>query len=1117
MICRKCGRELRAGAQRCPYCGTVVPAPGRRTETAFNWELKESSGSANARPREKKSELTFDWNTDKRANTGASTSTHTGRAGFQEENRWREPEEARQLFTFDKAHEKLQKQVNQKVDTIAAEKPAPVIERERRDDLFVLPSDMTMDDFSDLLGDSIVQESDSVLVVNRQAPPLKPQQRQTEPSRQTPPAVEPMKTAEPVLQQSAPETERPVVIFPPPETTPAPYAPVQTAAPKPAAPVQPPIPPVQEFRPVREIRPPKRKKQRSPEDQAYDPFKGQTFLQVPEIPAFLSGVRREREPALSFVSEPESADVEKASSEFGLGTLWNLIGNAAPEESAEERVPSLTAIDPGYTPEEEERAIANFQNLINAEEAFSASVARFTFMSEEESEKASQAWQRWEELSNEPELSFQSLEEEYRESKGKSDSASKPVEKDTLAEDSEEASAESRVNDGTAAENVSVSSEAEIEKAPVKDETETPETDKFVAGEEAEEKAEDEAAASAGKVRKAVDLVRKTAGRAAAVAAESVRSLDSEEGEDDEELDRGVFTGLSLSMEEPEDTASGRSSSAGRGKKKPRELNIRINEPTGTQVKVRTEEVELSEQAVNLRDTQQVDFGKLKEGPKSVKVQVEVNHTSSNSSVEVTRSDDGSTVVRTVEGGTEKEHLYDASGEDLLYRGPEEEAFWQRKEVPATKMTLEDIFSPEMMDFMGRWESEEEQHRAKGLETVVRAPDLSSEEAMEQILVSEPETEEEPAETGITEKPEAEEFPEESAVDAEASVEESMEESIEAKSAESAGAETENTVTETESETEPETDTETVENQDTDEAAVSEDVESASEPSAAEAEVEAGTEAGKIQSGQEQTSEESSEETRTTETLETPADEKTEPYGNLSAAAPSVHTSEKIEEMMEAEADGQDETPVQVGEEGRFKRAGKINFKYKKMRAKPEAIPVEADSEPEETIPGFPEEPVVERVEEEPEEGELQGLFESLTSIRNRIAEAIDPGEEEESRVAEEKEKAAAKTAPAVREKEPEADVSEESVSETKEESRWSAASIMKIVIYVLLVAIIIEFVVIGTRLFFPNSQGAVLIHRIEQKILGEDILSTISTDSFTLDGAEVVLPDLDQPEEKLG
>ena len=1031
MNCRKCGRELRAGAQRCPYCGTVVPAPGRQTGSGFNWDLTDSSDFQNSRPKEKKSDMTFDWNTEKPANVNKIN------AGFQEENRWKEPEEASQLFTFDLEHEKLQKQVDRKVEDIAAEKPAPAIERERRDDLFVLPSEMTMEDFSDLLGESIVQESDSVLVVSRRDPRI-----ERPPLREVPPAIDPAEAKEAEKPSTIAEKTIPVVT---PERNEVPKVPAGTEQSVPLTVV---MPAAEERKP----QPKKERKQRSPEDQAYDPFIGQELLQVPEIPPFLMRFRPEPQPSLMFADGSEAA--ESTATPFDLGTIRNFMGNTSPDEVQVERGPSLADIDPGYTPEEEKRAIENFQNLIDAEEEFSKSVTQFTFMSEEESKRADQAWNRWAEISNEPKISFESLEEEYRKLRDTGELSVIAIDEENNPESEK---TEKLADDAISAVESEVATEtAEIENEPAPE-------------------AEKEEAVSSGRVRKAVNLVRKTAERAAAVAEESVKSLVSEDNEDEEDLDRGVFPGLSSPIGTVEPG------------KKPRELNIRINEPTGTQVKVRTEEYVLSEQAVNLRDTQQVDLGVLKEGPKSVKVQVEVNHSSSSSSVEVTRSNDGSTLVKTVEEATGKEHLYNASGEDLLLQVPENQSFWDNHEMPATRMTITDIFSPEMREFKNEWEAEEEQRRAEGLETVVLAPDRSP-EAMEEFLAREMEaTESADADIDISEETEVAETLPEKPDDTETEAAEEITEKIPAEE------QSESVLPD--------------ENEEAGETEVLQEEEKSSEIDSDQSETE------------ESISQESSDEQRIEETpdaLDIPEAEKEEqaesPETGLQDSGSTDMPSDQILEETSEEAEKlemeQDADSVQANEESHFKRAGKIQFNYRKTEPQPEIIPAEEEEESSGELQKDPDAIEEKSLEAEPETEELQGLFNSLNNIKNKIADAIGAGEDDGKP---DKKNSAGETEVIPEAKEDQGDIPEGKTTKNKEESRWSAAFFMRIIIYILIVAIVIEFAVIGIKLFAPNSQGAVLINRIEKTIAGEDILSTISVDSYLPDTESIEVPELDQ------
>ena len=262
MNCKKCGRVLRAGDTFCPYCGTAVSASGGSAGSGFNWNLANDSPKPG--PTVKKPDIRFDWNMEK------PVSADAGMPVTQQESRWSEPEEAKQLFTFDKEHAALQKQVDQKVDKIAAERPAPAVQRERREDLFVLPSDMTMDDFSDLLGESLVRESKRVLVVN---PRDEEQQAVSSNIYQADPLGDSVQ-----VSASVPE------IMPEQEIR-EPENPVQESPVMPDFSVEeiPRIPPKRKIKKV--------PKQRSAEDRAYDPFTGKEYLTFTAFPGFLDGQR----------------------------------------------------------------------------------------------------------------------------------------------------------------------------------------------------------------------------------------------------------------------------------------------------------------------------------------------------------------------------------------------------------------------------------------------------------------------------------------------------------------------------------------------------------------------------------------------------------------------------------------------------------------------------------------------------------------------------------------------------------------------------------------------------------------------------------------------------------
>lgn len=136
--------------------------------------------------------------------------------------------------------------------------------------------------------------------------------------------------------------------------------------------------------------------------------------------------------------------------------------------------------------------------------------------------------------------------------------------------------------------------------------------------------------------------------------------------------------------------------SAGKGKdgggskdEKDKEIQIKINEPSGTKVTVKTQEISLASLSDDRRiKTREVSLDSVKKPPKNVQVSVEVNAAKGNASVEVTRRHDGATVVKTLNESEETGHVY-VDGEDLT----EETA--QEKNSPSPSPQSQNIVSPE--------------------------------------------------------------------------------------------------------------------------------------------------------------------------------------------------------------------------------------------------------------------------------------------------------------------------------------------------------------------------------------------------------------------------------------
>lgn len=632
MKCKKCGRELVPGAKKCPYCGTNVPAPGSRASEEFKWNVQDFPKPGSD------ADFQIDWGAEK------IVDKNSGRTYFQKENTWKEPEEVKEMFSFDEKLKELQNKVDEKVDEAAAEKPRPALEKHENSDLFNLPDDVSTKDLSELLGiEDEKQENENV-----------PGQKKTASAdnaaaeRPAPPSA-PDKNAD--RQEGGPGIDQPEFDFG--RKQPAQPAPNKNADRQEGG-LGIDQPEFDFGRKSRRKGPAEKKQQhaRSAADEAYDPFSRSTVLtdrKIESVPGFLrkNGSREDM---------PAGTDEDSAGKITGDQSSVN---------------------DPGYTAEEEKKALENFENLISAEETFSDSMNKLTHLTEEEEKQVERASRRREKLTDIPQMSFRTIEDEYERYREHSRKAAE--EEAVRASEEEKNKAESGM--------IGFAEPDRPEKQPSEEKTESsrphPEN-----------------------INRKESKPDKTAGAAGSEHEDSpVKKSDND-------------------------------------KKKSRQVNVKINEPSGTKFTVRTQEVNLADQVDDKTKTRPVDLEELKQGPKGVQVHVEVDSKNANSSVEVTRNVNGSTVIKTLEDGRENVHTYgdDAASEkaeagrnvgsrddkaadapdktnheeeeEFVFNKPEDEksknlSFWEKKGTPATRMTITDIFSSDVKDFSDQWEGEE--------------------------------------------------------------------------------------------------------------------------------------------------------------------------------------------------------------------------------------------------------------------------------------------------------------------------------------------------------------------------------------------------------------------------
>lgn len=148
MKCKSCGSELIAGTKKCPYCGAVINIVRKRAEEVFDWSTVSPQSK-------KKKDVSIDWN------TGKIFDKSSGQVYNQNNHRWSEPEDVKDLFKFDRKNEEYQQVLDRQVDSITETAAGSAPEtQERADDVkrkFDLPSSMGMVKFDSLIKNADVQ------------------------------------------------------------------------------------------------------------------------------------------------------------------------------------------------------------------------------------------------------------------------------------------------------------------------------------------------------------------------------------------------------------------------------------------------------------------------------------------------------------------------------------------------------------------------------------------------------------------------------------------------------------------------------------------------------------------------------------------------------------------------------------------------------------------------------------------------------------------------------------------------------------------------------------------------------------------------------------------------
>ncbi len=144
MKCRACGKELRAGSKKCPYCGADLSITGMHASNEFQWNVQDFPEPG----QKKKTDFTVDWSSRK------ILERNSGKMYIQSENIWKEPEEQKepegdaQKIHFDRKQESSQRKSDRQVESAAKSKPQTKKKSPSSTDFFVLPSQMEMEDLT---------------------------------------------------------------------------------------------------------------------------------------------------------------------------------------------------------------------------------------------------------------------------------------------------------------------------------------------------------------------------------------------------------------------------------------------------------------------------------------------------------------------------------------------------------------------------------------------------------------------------------------------------------------------------------------------------------------------------------------------------------------------------------------------------------------------------------------------------------------------------------------------------------------------------------------------------------------------------------------------------------